>query len=690
MTQRQFLALLAVIASLVVVGGIVAAVLVQRLEDPGRIVHRDDLAADLLDWIPADGDTTSAYAVWTPDKGTVSTSAIPVAEMHGENLGLSPFPQTLGYSSGWSHDFGYSASEVTAWATAGSANRVTVLNGSFEPTRVETALDAAGYKRSNYHGAILYQFQDDVTPTAPVSGDVASAANVVALLGGRLITAQTMDRVKAVVDAAQGLGRSLADENNIASLLGTVAPTSSLMVTAAATLSAACAGLENAKSESDGRYVAVAYGRSGEPGDRRTLVITSFDSAAAATAAEPTYELGWQDGYVVSDSVGAPIANFGRVSNVSQSGSLLIAELVEGRDDGWTRAAIRFAQPVCAAVGRESASDASVPSTTAQSDDLGRALASLPDPGMEGTILFADLSTAANNAGVAAPGEQALASETEAWLAALGSLPTFNAIPRDGTKLVRWPETFGMPLGTIHAIAEERNLNEDETVTVLAGDWDSALVEHSLTGAGYLRVEYGAGTIFAVSGDVSDPSHPTNRAAGSAWYNVAVMGDRIFLSPSSRSLREAVDGAVDKDAASALPDGVSLRDRLLAGRSDVTMGEIVGRERAARTCVDLGITGIAPEWQGIAAFWRTTASADTGEIVLIPGERALADQQSAFDQQIRAEQGALADAFGYQGIQQGQLADGTTSLIARFSPRSGSAISSFFVSSVEGCPFGAP
>jgi hypothetical protein len=379
------------------------------------------------------------------------------------------------------------------------------------------------------------------------------------------------------------------------------------------------------------------------------------------------------------------------VSNISQSGALLITEVVNGREDGWTRSAIRYATPVCEAVRGELSSSASASLPPAQASSLSLALESLPDPGMEGATLFADLT----KAGVSAPDDQAQAADVEAWLAALGPIPYFGVLPTDGTKLVRWPETFGMPLNSIQAIADIKGLTADDDVSVLVGDWDRENVEDALTGDGYKRVDYGDATIFAVSGNVDDPSHPVNRAAGPDWYNVAVLDRRIFLSASSRRLREIVDIATGDQQAPAPLDGIYLRDRLIAGQPGLTAGEIVGRDFQQQMCVSLGVSGITPGWQGIAAFRNLSDAGKSGQLVMIPdSDQPLADLKAEFDQQIQddttnPDQGSEAEDSGYQGVQQGTLADGTAVLVAQFTSPS-SEISDFFAISVEGCRFGRP
>jgi peptidoglycan hydrolase-like protein with peptidoglycan-binding domain len=594
--------------------------------------------------------------------------------MHGEDFALEPFPRILGNTA---HDF-------TSWAMAGTSDPIAVLTGSLARTELP------GYESSEYRGASILE---------PFEG--SGAKETIGLLGSRVILANSVDQVKAAIDAAVGEKPSLADDETTASLLHTIAPSNALMVIDAAKQAVACASGDESRFNPSGQFVAIANGRIGEGGEPRTLVATSFASEEEAASAEAAYELGWQDGYVLAGTSGAPIANFAKVNFVSQSGNLLIAELVDGREDGWTRAAIRFATPVCDAVS-ESISDSMV--ATPQIDelsDLNRALASLPDPGMEGATLAADLASAAQQSGTTAPEDLNIrAEDIEGWLAKIGPIPSFSAFPSDGTKLARWPETLGISLGSISAISETHGSDVEQTAAVLVGTWDPEIVEEHLSRLGFVRSNWEDATIFTFTGSLEDPSHRLNRAADATWSNVAILGDQIFVSPSSRRLREVLDIATGDTPAPAPPDGVYLRDRLVEKESDVTLFEIVGRDFMTDTCVEAGLTGVAPEWFGAVAFWSASATGGRGKVDFIPDpSRSLVDVRQDVEAQVLSE-GApedamavpsanpFAEAFGYQGIQQGQLADGTTVLAATFSPPPGESTGRFFARTLEGCRFG--
>jgi hypothetical protein len=676
--------LVVVSALFVVVAAIgVYAFLWDRDNNPS-IIEREDPVADLLGWIPATDETKSSFSVWTPDGGfTSSGTPLPMATGNPVSLAMEPVPWDLRSPANKPGVVTYR--DITGWVAAGGDNPIVVLIAKSSPVYVD-----GPNERDSYRGATLYPPDDDL------GIEVATA-----VLGGRIILANSVDQVKAAIDAAVGKRSSLAGDETIQSLSETVAPSNALMVIDAAKQAVACDSGDESSVEPSGQYVAIAYGRIGEGGAPRTLVVTSFESEEEAAAAEAAYELGWQDGYVLAGNSGAPIANFAKVNFVSQSGNLLIAELVDGREDGWTRAAVRFATPVCDALSEGLPDTIVATPEIGQSSVLNRALASLPDPGMEGATLAADLASASEDVGQIAPRDENIrAEDIEAWLAALGPIPSFDAFPADGTKLARWPETFGMSLGSIKAISEVHGSGEEQTAAVLVGAWDPEVVEEHLIQLGFLRTNWGDATIYSFMGNLEDPSHKLNRAAGATWSNVAILGDRIFVSPSSRTLREVVDMATGEQSAPEPPDGTYLRDRLLAGKSGATMVEITGREFMNDLCVDLGVTGVAPDWIGAATTWNASATGGNGEITIIPEKGDLmADVQQRFDRQITRDRtlvsassepsgGPFSELFDYQEMQQTALADGTIVLLAKFGPLTGESTAAFFVESTEGCRFG--
>jgi hypothetical protein len=352
--RRWAISLIAV--ALLVAASAIAVILVRDDEAPAPVpVRRTDAVADLLGWIPATNETRRAFAVWSEDPGGTDATTVARAGMDPflDRLALTPVPYTLGRSSRWRSQFGYGARDVTGWAAAGSDSSIAVLAGDFDVVTIEARLRDAGYRRSRYHGVTVYVLHEVATATASVDGDAVSAANAVALYAARVVTSPSAAAVRGAIDAAQGRVPSLADDPEVAKLVRTLAPISGLVAVDAADQAIDC-GIGGTWTHRDlarpsGRYVAVGYGRLGVGGARRTLVAAGLADAATARAALDKYAAGWESGEVGAAAATAAVSAFGRVDSVGRTDNLLIAELVEGREDGWVRAGIRFASPVCEA-----------------------------------------------------------------------------------------------------------------------------------------------------------------------------------------------------------------------------------------------------------------------------------------------------------------------------------------------------
>lgn len=372
---RRSLAFLASAVLLVAVA--VIAVVMAGDEAPAPVpVQRGDAVSDLLGWIPATGEYRRAFAVWSEDPGAAggTLAAITAADPLFDRLALTPVPFTLGRSNDWPGRFGYRARDVTSWATAGRNSSIAVLGGDFDHAAIGRKLDSSGYRQSTYHGVSVYVLHDVATRLRTVDGDAESAANAVALFADRVITAVSAATVRDAIDAAHGRLPSLADEPAVGEIVRTLAPISGLVAVDAADHAIDCGvGGQWRRSDLDqpsGRYVVVGFGRLGEGGQRRTLVATSFANAPAADRALDAFTAGWESGAVNAAGAGADIAIYGQVSAVSQTGNVLVAELVEGREDGWVRAGIRFAIPVCQAVVTALPPGTPVPPTETPADGV--------------------------------------------------------------------------------------------------------------------------------------------------------------------------------------------------------------------------------------------------------------------------------------------------------------------------------
>lgn len=341
------------IALVLVVVAIVAAIMARSEENPAPVfVVRSGPVADLLGWLPADDEARRAFAVWTADTGLATPIPGTAAIGLQQQLAMEPSPLTLGHSPAWRDTFGWELSQVTGWATAGLNGDLSVLIGNFDRDIITSRLRQAGYDRQTHRGVGFFVQDEVATPTITLNGDSVSAANVVAMIDGKLITSSSRERVTAAIDVAIAGAGSLIDDDTISGMVAIMAPLSALVAVDLADLAAACEQQLPGDSDSDSakkNYVIVGYGRLGAGGERRTLIAISYPDESTAIDAAPEYERGWVDGFANAGGTGGSIATYGKLTVVSRTSSVLIAELVEGRDDGWVRAGIRYAIPVCEA-----------------------------------------------------------------------------------------------------------------------------------------------------------------------------------------------------------------------------------------------------------------------------------------------------------------------------------------------------
>lgn len=339
--RPRAVALAAAVLLLLNVAVIAAAVhLTHSSNDEDKVISRADLIADLLAWLPETDQTRRSFAVWT-------------GASNPARLAMAPAPLTLGHSSEWRARYGYGAEDVTAWAVAGRDSSISVLKGSFDWGAIERSLLAAGYRESTYHRTVIFTSTSAGPSDAMIQdGDSSGAAKAVALLDRRLVLGADAGLVRAAIDAAQGRSAALADVPAIAHALVSLQPLTGLMAISQGDQAIECGvgrGWTLASVQPDvTRYVIVAYGSLGAGGQPRTLVALTFADESTAEGALPAYDEGWRAGFANAGGSGGQITAFGTVSNVSRNHAMLVAELVNGTENGWTRAGVRFAVAVCA------------------------------------------------------------------------------------------------------------------------------------------------------------------------------------------------------------------------------------------------------------------------------------------------------------------------------------------------------
>jgi Protein of unknown function (DUF3352) len=351
--HKRLLAPLAILALFAL--GAIIAVIAEPPRTPVEpdFVVRDEPVADLLSWVPATDLTRRAFAVWTPDSGLVTPLAPSETARLQDQIGMKPEPHTLGHTLAWWTKFGWEAGQVTGWATAGSGSDFSVLTGEFDIALIKVRLAAAGYVQDSYRGVDIYTVATNEPKAVVVAGDSHAAASAIAILDGRILTARDRSMVSAAIDAARDGRGSLLDDPSVSRALATLSPVSAIVAVAVADLAAQCnpaASGVNMEDTASLNPVIVAYGRNGTGGERRTTVAVVYPDEGSAANASPAFETGWFQGFANAGGAGASIATFGTLTVVSRTGPILTAELVDGRDDGWVRAGIRFAIPVCEAV----------------------------------------------------------------------------------------------------------------------------------------------------------------------------------------------------------------------------------------------------------------------------------------------------------------------------------------------------
>jgi hypothetical protein len=337
--SRRALLLIGSALVLLNAGTLAVALHFARSSNDDATTTRADPIADLLAWLPETTETRRAFSVWT---GTSDPA----------RLSLAPASLTLGHSDAWRTRYGYGAENVTAWATASPDSSLSVMKGGFDWAGIERALTAAGFTKSTYHRAVIFTATTAGPSDHFVSdGDSSGAAKVVAMLDQRLVAGASTALVRSAIDAAEGRTGSLADVPTIAGALLSLQPLDGLMSISQADQAIECGvgqGWTSAAVTPDAlRFVIVAYGHLGVGGPPRTLVAMTFANENRAEGAFPAYEAGWREGFANAGGAGGAIASFGTVSNVSRNHAMLIAEIVNGTENGWARAGVRFAVAVC-------------------------------------------------------------------------------------------------------------------------------------------------------------------------------------------------------------------------------------------------------------------------------------------------------------------------------------------------------
>ena len=305
--------------------------------------YRDDPIADLLQWIPATDETERGYAAWValPGSPLGVTDAL-------DRLSLVPAPLALGRSGEFQRAVGISSSQVTGWASALGAG-VTILAGEFDHGYVEASLALADYREETWRGVTIWSAAPPRQAPLSIEGDDLRAMNVVVPLGDRVLLAIDRSAAEAALATAVGEGESLADRSEVQGWLGNGA-VAGIMVVDQRDLAVEC-GVAGSWTTSDfagssGRTVGVVYRLMGNETPVTSVWIDLADDLAAE-AGVFSFEAGWRDGYVNQIGLGGPVSALASVADVRRSGTYVIADLAQGRDNGWVRSGVRFLVDIC-------------------------------------------------------------------------------------------------------------------------------------------------------------------------------------------------------------------------------------------------------------------------------------------------------------------------------------------------------
>jgi hypothetical protein len=651
--RRRWLVASAVAGALLAVA--LAAIVVWQIRKDNDIPSRDSALGDLLAWIPADDAAAASFAAWTPDPGRSSELTALDALPTYTKLGVDPLPAALGTDLDWPDRYGWSAGDVTGWAAAGDGE-LGVLSGDFPFDEIAGRLAAAGYHQASYRGLRLFVAANDATPADPSANGVIPGVGAIALFRGRIVTARSSAQLHRAIDVAKAGSGSLADNDAVSQALAKISSLSLLTGTTQSLLAAACdvdavAGSTGAAGRTN--YALVGYGRTGKGGARRTVVAVSYPSADAAAANLAAVRDGWNGGFVNARGAGASISTYGEVSGVSQSGRLLVAELVNGRDDDWVRTGIRYALPVCEAA--MALAPAATPDLTggagrlATMERLSNGLPSTGDPAERFRAVDLDLAAAARGATVPGPGADEAAVRT--WLGALQPLPAMEILPNDAGQLAAWSSMFGIALSAVDGVAEFNGDPGATTVGIVIGSWDEAGLTARLIGLGYQTIVIDSVRQFAIDRSLS--SNDPFLTAHPIWTNIAVLGDRMWISASQATMRAVLAQATDPTVES-VQSSTALRPRLataVAIQSD-------GAAAVSASCgsVLAGTTGFA------VVLERAGGGTAVHVIAMLDGTRATSEIKSQLDDRISSltvvppaagKPERLTAAFDYRGVSAG-------------------------------------
>jgi hypothetical protein len=311
--------------------------------DVNRLRGADPIE-DLLLWIPANNETERGYAAWValPEASLGLTEAI-------DQLAIVPGPLALGRSGEFQRATGISASQVTGWASAWGAG-VSVLTGQFDQEELEAWLGDSGYEEVAWRGISIWTAASPVKAPRTIEGDDLRAMNVVVPMAGRVLIAMSRPAAELAIKAAAGEVESLAGRFEQHEWLD-AEQVVGVMVVDQRDLAVEC-GVSGLWRKSDfdepsGRTTGIAYRLSPADALPVTSVWIDVGDEVVAEARLFDFEAGWREGFINQLGLGSPVSALAVVSGVRQAETFIVADLVQGRDNGWVRSGVRYLVDIC-------------------------------------------------------------------------------------------------------------------------------------------------------------------------------------------------------------------------------------------------------------------------------------------------------------------------------------------------------
>jgi hypothetical protein len=93
--------------------------------------------------------------------------------------------------------------------------------------------------------------------------------------------------------------------------------------------------------------VAISYHLDADTRQPVTAAWVEYQDAELAEISLTIMESDWSEGYLHQTDLGGPIANLASLQSVHRIATFGVADLVDGRENGWVRSGVRYLTTVC-------------------------------------------------------------------------------------------------------------------------------------------------------------------------------------------------------------------------------------------------------------------------------------------------------------------------------------------------------